>query len=114
MKKYLQILLVLLCLTILSGCNLPSSKEIQADYKTAEEFESALNSGVDGVGKIVTFTVTDFKPDSAFGYNLMTGEHLNFCSSSHPKAEIGDTVTVKVTGIESLLGSYIIAYEKLK
>ncbi len=93
---------------------MPSAKSIQVDYKNAEEFEAALNSGVDGVGKIVTFTVTDFKPDSAFGFNLMTGEHLNFCSVSHPKTEIGEDVTVRVTGIQSFLGSYIITYEKLK
>ena len=80
------ILLSLLCL-LLVGCNLPSSQKksssIKVDYETAEDFETALNSGIDGNGKVVTFTVTDFKPDSAFGYNLITGEHLNFCSSSH-------------------------------
>lgn len=111
------IILFLLCL-ILVGCNLPSTQKkrssVQVDYETAEDFEAALNSGIDGNGKIVTFTVTDFKPDSAFGYNLITGEHLNFCSGSHPGAQIGDTLTVRVTGIESFLGSYIIAYEKIQ
>ena len=114
MKTISKIMIVLICLLLVS-CNTPSStQKIHVDYENVADFEAALNSGIDGNGKVVTFTVTDFKPDSAFGYNLMTGEHLNFCSGSHPGAQIGDTLTVRVTGIQSLLGSYIITYEKLQ
>ena len=82
-----------------------------SDYPNVEDFEAALNAGEDLTGKTVTFTVTTFVPNSAFGYNLQTGEHLNFCSTTHPGVGEGDTVTVKVTEVQSVLGSYIIYYE---
>lgn len=84
---------------------------VTPDYLNVEDFEAALNDGKDLAGKTVTFTVTTLVPDSAFGYNLQTGEHLNFCSSTHPGVKEGDTLTVKVTEIQSVLGSYIIYYE---
>lgn len=83
------------------------------DYQDASSLELALNSGVDVTGKTVTFTVVDFKPNSSFGYNLMCGEHLNFCSTSHPGVNIGDSLSVKITSVQNVLGSYIISYEKL-
>ncbi len=52
-------------------------------------------------------------PESAFGYNMTTGEHLNFCSSENPGVKAGDTVTVKVTKVQSVLKSWIISYEKV-
>lgn len=112
MKKLVSV--ILFCLFLLVSCNLPGQEEkFVADYGSAEEFEAALNSGIDGTGKTVVFTVVDFKPDSAFGYNLIAGEHLNFCSPDHPNAQIGDTLTVRVTEIQSMLGSYIIIYERV-
>lgn len=83
------------------------------DYPDAASFEQALNAGEDLTGKTVTFTVKEFVPDSAFGYNLQAGEHLNFVSPTHPGAKAGDTVTVKVTEVQSALKSWIISYEKL-
>lgn len=85
----------------------PSAKT----YATAAEAETALNSGEDLTGSIITFTVDEFEPNSAFGYNMMTGEHLNFVSSSNPNVGVGDTVTVKVTSVSSTLGSFVINYE---
>jgi len=86
----------------------------QPDYATAEEFEAALNEGHDLTGKSVSFVVTDIRPNSAFGYNLITGKHLNFCSPKNPGYGIGDTVTVKVTSVTSVLGSYVIYYDLAK
>lgn len=86
----------------------------KVDYERVEDFEAALNAGEDLTGKTVTFTVKDFRPDSAFGYNLITGEHLNFCSSKNPGVKTGDTITVKVKEVNSLLGSWIISYTKIK
>ena len=112
MKKTLSLSLVIcvqLC-CFLTSC----SGETKVDFSNAEAFETALNAGDDLTGKTVTFTVNELVPDSAFGYNLQTGEHLNFCSSNNPGVKEGDSVTVKVTEITSMLGSYIISYEKVK
>lgn len=116
MKKQKCALLTLaVCLGIsLLCCTACGSSNVAADFEKAEDFESALNSGDDLTGKVVTFTVSELIPDSAFGYNLTAGEHLNFCSNTNPGAKAGDTITVKVTGIQSVLGSWIISYEKVK
>ncbi|MBR1813832.1 MAG: hypothetical protein IJ773_08435 [Lachnospiraceae bacterium] len=112
-SKFLQIVFICFCLSVsvfsISCSGKP--KEVAIDYTDVTAFETALRAGEDLTGKVVMFTVMDFKPDSAFGYNLMTGEHLNFCSSRNPGAKIGDTLTVKVTDVRSLLGSFIISYE---
>lgn len=106
MKKILSVFLsVLMCLALFS-CG-----GGKADYADAESFEAALNAGEDLTGKTVTFTVDKFAPSSAFGYNLQAGEHLNFCSSENPKVKEGDTVTVKVEDVRSVIGSYIISYK---
>lgn len=104
---------LVLCLTLLlSGCGASSSK-VTIDYGDAESFEAALNAGDNLEGKIVQFVVKEFHPDSALGYNLWAGEHLNFISSRNPDIKEGDTATVKATTIENQLGSWIIKYEKV-
>lgn len=109
MKKIISIALVVFMIACLfTGCG-----TVKADYETAAAFETALNNGEDLTGKTVTFTVNEVKPNSAFGYNLQAGEHLNFCSTENPGVKAGDTVTVKVTDIQSMLGSYIIYYKLL-
>ena len=77
-------------------------------------FEKALNDGEDITGKTVVLTVKDLVPNSAFGYNIQAGEHLNFCSPDNPNVKAGDTITVKVVEVTSMLGSYIINYEMVK
>ena len=89
-------------------------KPVKADYEYAEDFEAALNAGEDLIGKIVSFTVREVNPNSAFGYSIYAGEHLNFCSSKNPHVKAGDTITVKATSINSLFGSWIIYYTKIK
>ncbi len=81
------------------------------DYENETVFETALNQGEDVTGKTVQITVNELEPQSAFGYNIQTGEHLNFCSSKHPKVQKGDVIIVKVKEVNSFLGSYIIYYE---
>ncbi len=108
MRKVTSILLTLLLLIPLVGCGV---KEVQPDYPDAASFEEALDTGADMTGKIVRFTVNEVVPDSAFGYNIQAGEHLNFCSSSNPKVSAGDTITVEVTEVTSMMGSYIISYK---
>lgn len=80
------------------------------DAMSSEEFERALNNGENCDGKTVTFVVNEVHPDSAFGYNLWAGEHLNFVSDDASNAKVGDEVTVKVDKVESVLGSWIIYY----
>ena len=111
-KLVLVILVIVIAVSMLTACG--GDKNVDADFKSAEEFEAALNNGEDLSGKTVTFTVSDFKPDSAFGYNMIAGEHLNFCSEKNPNAKTGDTVTVKVKEVASMLGSWIISYDKVK
>lgn len=108
MKKKLSAIVIALLLISLVGCG---AAEVTPDYTDAASFEAALNTGADLTGKIVQFTVSEVIPDSAFGYNLIAGEHLNFCSSKNPGVSAGDIVTVKVTDVTSMLGSYIIDYK---
>lgn len=110
MKRVLCFVLAMLLFSVvIVGCETNA-----VDFPSVADFENALNNGEDLTGKTVTFTIKEFVPSSAFGYNLQAGEHLNFCSSQHPGVETGDTITVKVTSVTSLLGSYIIEYEMVK
>lgn len=106
--KIIAIISTIFCLTvIISACG-----QKKADY-TAKTAESALNSGEDLKGKTVKFKVQKLEPNSAFGYNMETGKHLNFVSNDNPKVKDGDTVIVKVKKITSTMGSYIITYTDL-
>lgn len=91
-----------------------STKLPKPDYATAEDAEAALNAGKVLEGKTVRFRVNDLKPKSAFGYNLETGEHLNFVSPHNPKVKVGDVVIVKVKEVTSTLGSFVIKYSSLR
>lgn len=92
----------------LAGCG-----NQKPDY-TASTAESALNANKDIEGKTVQFKVNKVEPNSSFGYNLETGKHLNFVSSENPKVKKGETVTVKVKKVTSVLGSWVITYTSLK
>lgn len=85
--------------------------ELIPDYIDAESLEAALNAGLDVTGKTVQFSVLKFVPDSAFGYNMQAGEHLNFCSDTDPNVSVEDTVIVEVTKVSTWFGSYIISYK---
>ena len=112
MKKLLAILLSLTLLLSLVACG--EKVEAKPDYEDVAAFEQALNDGEDLTGKTVLVTVNKLVPDSAFGYNIQAGENLNFCSTDNPNVKEGDTLTVKVEDVASMLGSYIIKYERVK
>ena len=109
MKKIALMLVAAIVILCFAGCG--STKAVTPDYPDAASFEAALNEGVDTTGKTVQFTVSEFVPNSAVGYNMQAGEHLNFCSNTNPKVKTGDTVTVEVVEVTSSLGSYIISYK---
>ena len=89
-----------------------SPVKASVDYDSAEALEKALVAGDDVKGKTATVTIRETNPESAFGFNLIAGEHLNFVSGSKdPKVAAGDTVTVRITEVEELLGSWILGYE---
>mgnify|MGYP001203889226 CR=1 FL=1 len=104
MKKILLLLGVAILLTACGGEKEPEM--------THQEFESALNDGEDMTGAVVSVEVKELAPDSAFGYNIQAGEHLNFVSESNPNVEVGDEIVVEVTEIRSVMGSYIINYKR--
>lgn len=109
MKKVKICLVFFIMMFLVVGCG---SKEVNPDY-TEKEAETALNNGDDLEGKTVKIKVTTLVPDSAFGYNIQTGEHLNFVSVENPKVKEGDELVVKITKVTSTMGSFIITYEKV-
>ena len=87
----------------------------EIDYKTAEEFEKALNDGKKVKGKIVMFVVNEYKPDSSLGINCWAGEHLNFISEKELEVEKGNVVIGKITEEPTtILGSWKIEYEAIE
>ena len=110
MRKILLIVM-LVVLIMLVGCGAVSKTTL--DYGDAESFEAALVNGENLEGKTVSFVAGEVHPQSAFGYNVWAGEHLNFISNKNPDIKEGDVVTVKVTTVESNLGSWLITYEKI-
>lgn len=105
----MSIIFSMLCMT-LCACG---SKSIVVDYADAASFEAALNAGENLEGKTLIFEALELHPDSAAGYNVWAGEHLNFISSRNPDIKAGDQVAVKATVIESNMGSWFIQYEKI-
>lgn len=110
MKKLVVLLSSFLMLTLfLAGCG--GTNNVKADY-TTEQFETALNKGENLEGKTVSVTIKKIVPNSAFGYNIEAGKHLNFVSTDNPNVKKEDKLILKVTKVGSALGSYIITYEK--
>lgn len=110
MKKIKTIVAIIIMMAVLTACGM----SVPIDFADAESFEAALNAGENLEGKVVQFTAGEFHPDSAFGYDVWAGEHLNFISSSHPDIAQGDMVVVKAKKIENVLGSWMITYDKVK
>lgn len=122
MKKSMALLLV--AVMALTGCQsgtsgnqsnnssekIEEAKELTIDYNDAESFEKALNDGVDVENKVVKFEVSDYKPDSALGYDAWAGEHLNFISDDDIKADSGDEIIARVNEFDKKLGSWVIKY----
>lgn len=113
--KSTEIVGVLLAIVIvfsLTACG--KQEEVVIDYADAESFEAALNNGENLEGKIVSFVVQELHPDSALGYNVWAGDHLNFVSDRNPDIAVNEQVTVKVNTIRNTLGSWVIQYEKIE
>lgn len=108
-SKFLPVLMVVGVFFCLTGC----TRQQQADY-SAKTAESSLNSGKNLENKTVRFKIKKLIPNSAFGYNMETGKHLNFVSDKNPKVKKGDTVIIKIDNVRSILGSYVIEYSNLK
>jgi predicted RNA-binding protein with TRAM domain len=108
-KLWIGLLSSLIVVVLLAGCG--TNKPVKPDY-TTEQFEAALNKGDNVEGKTVSVKVEKLVPNSALGYDIWAGKHLNFVSSDNPNVKAGDTIIVKVTKVTSSLGSYMISYEK--
>lgn len=107
MRFTLMMGLLLVMVMGLVGC---AVEAVAPDY-TVSTLEEALNAGEVVDGKTVLLEVGELVPDSAFGYNMQAGEHLNFVSVENPIVKTGDTVTIRVTKVASVFGSWIITYE---
>lgn len=82
------------------------------DYANAESFEKALNNGEKVKGKTVRFFVKEYHPDSLFGINCFSGEHLNFISEKELNVGTGNIITGRITEEPSkFLFSWKIPYE---
>lgn len=84
-------------------------------YSDDASFESDLNAGKNLENTYVTFLINDVQEESAFGYDLWAGEHLNFVSRKNPNLSKGQVITVKARRIKkTLMTSYLIEYEFIK
>ena len=110
MNRIKTLIIIGMLILAVTGCG---SASVELDYGDAESFEAALNAGENLEGKTVRFLAGELHPDSAMGYNVWAGEHLNFISARNPDIKTGDNVDVKATEITSSLGSWFIKYEKI-
>lgn len=110
MKRLISILMVLSIVLPLVACG--GSEPVL--YENSEDFENALNDDVDTVGSSVIITADEIVADTIYGWNIQTGEHLNFCSEDDPGVSTGDVLKVEVTKVKTLLMSYIIEYNLLE
>lgn len=121
-KKCVLIISILLIILSLAGCS--DSKHVDntqivneyisgsrtIDFLDAETLELALNSGVNVNGKIASISTKEVEPKSAFGFNIIAGEHLNFVSEDMKDVNAKDKVILVVDSVKKKLGSWIIEY----
>ncbi|MGV0167057.1 hypothetical protein ACRYI5_00485 [Furfurilactobacillus sp. WILCCON 0119] len=109
-KNVLFVIAILGLFFTVTGC---SNKTVKADY-TTDQAETKLNKGADIKGKTISIKVDKLDPNSAFGYNIESGKHLNFVSNDNPHVKKGQKIIVKVKKTTSTLGSYVITYDKVE
>ena len=81
-------------------------------YGTPKAYvEKLLNDGEDVEGKIVRFEVDEVRKNALGYYVIWAGDHLNFMSEDDPDVKEGEKVTVEITEVQNVLGSWIISYE---
>ena len=103
------------CGTAYTTSTIESTPElIQIDFQSETEFEAALNRGEITTGKVVRFKVDSVHPQSAMGFNLWPGEHLNFISASPVDVKAGDVVIARITNVVSSLRSWFLSYDILR
>lgn len=112
MSKRIPAIILIVAIISLALCAC-APKSVVVDYADDKAFEAALNAGENLEGKTLIFDALELHPQSTLGYNVWAGEHLNFISSRNPDIKVGDKVAVRATKIESVLGSWNIAYEKI-
>ena len=87
------------------------TQSVSIDYENERDFEIALNKGENVIGKVVQFTVDSVHPDSAVGFNLWAGEHLNFTTSFPIDIHAHDVVVAKISNVITRMGSWLVSYE---
>ena len=119
MKKILAIIGILVVVSLVMDALGISSSENKkepttTEYTSAEDFERDLNDGYNLENVTVTFDVVEIKEKSVSGYNLWSGEHLNFLPEKKPDSiSVGDVVTAKTTKIKKRMDSWFIDCEIL-
>lgn len=83
------------------------------DFESEVEFEAALNRGEITTGKVVRFKADSIHPQSAPGFNVWSGEHLNFITARPVDVKAGDIVIARITDVVSSMGSWFLSYEIL-
>lgn len=91
-----------------------SNAPVTIDFEDEVAFEAALNRGEMTVGKVVRFKVDSVHPNSAPGFNLWAGEHLNFITSRPVDVKAGDVVVARIADVTTSLGSWFLSYEILE
>ena len=107
-SRLLLIVLLLLCTPLLSS---RAYAVEYIDFGDANVFEEALNNGENVTNKIVSFEVTEIHPNFSLGFNLWSGQHLNFVSPSPVDVKPRDILTARITNVTNMLGSWFINYE---
>lgn len=104
------ILVICALIGLLLGDSYPmtNTKESKRFYYSSEEsFEADLNEGYDLHNVTVTFQAEKVIPDTRLGYNIWSGEHLNFYPDSKPQSlRESDYITVQVHMIKRLDTSF--------
>ncbi|MCR4989790.1 MAG: serine/threonine protein kinase [Lachnospiraceae bacterium] len=94
----------------LKNPNIPRTETFVADYGDAYSIERALEHGEDLQDKYVIFKVKSVHPDSTFGFNMWSGNHLNFISLTELDVKEGDLVSGRVETVDKMFGKYWIMY----
>ena len=110
MKKTLLIVFAAaLLLALLTACG---PKEVAPVYTDNASIEAALNAGENLVGKVVTFTVDVYTPNSDRTYDLQAGEHVHFVCTGSPNVFKGDSMTVTITEVTKENDDFIVKFKK--
>lgn len=110
-KRIATLIALVMAFCFITACR---KEAVVLDFGDAASFESALNAGDNLEGKTVRFVADELHPNSAYGYNVWSGEHLNFVSPRNPDIKEGDVVDIRATEIISEGGSWFIKYEKVE